>query len=119
MRIYQKALGQRAVPRTEGPLGAEFETVDLFDFKDEISAPRLAESAAIKETLAALRKAKTVDQLEGRWRLAEVQNYLVDLLDYVEDLNHFTLRPGKRNKAHRHPDWQMWARRRGWDPPSA
>jgi hypothetical protein len=117
LRIYQKALGQRAVPRTEGSLGAEFETVDLFEFRHEIAAPQLAGSATIQETLEALRKAKTVDQLKGRWRLAEVQNYLVDLLEYIESLHRFTLFPGKREKADRHPDWQKWARKRSWDLP--
>jgi hypothetical protein len=117
LRIYQKALGQRTVPRTEGPLGAEFETVDLFEFKKEITMLRLAGSATIKETLDALREAKTVDQLTGRWRLAEVQNYLVDLLKYIEGLHSFTLFPGKRDKTRRHPDWQRWARKRRWDLP--
>jgi hypothetical protein len=116
LRIYQKALGQRAVPRTEGPLGAEFETVDLFEFKQEITASGLDESPTIKRTLAALREAETVDNLEGRWRLAEVQNYLVDLLAYVENLHNFSLFPGKRLKARRHVDWQQWAWKRGWDP---
>lgn len=116
LRIYQRALGQRAVPRTEGPLGAEFETVDLFEFRGEIKTPQLAESATIKETLAALRDAESVDKLEGRWRLAEVQNYLVDLLAYIENFHDFSLFPGKRLKARRHVKWQQWAWRRGWDP---
>ena len=92
----------------------EFETVDLFEFKDELDDPPLDGSAAIQQTVEALKEAETVDQLEGRWRLAEVQNHLVDLLKYIEGLHHFTLFPGKRKKAHRDPEWQQWARKRGW-----
>jgi hypothetical protein len=68
----------------------------------------------VQKTLAALDSNWTVDQLPGRWRLAEVQNSLVALLTYIEGREGFTLYPKKRKTAKRDPEWINWAKEQGW-----
>ena len=61
--------------------------------------PPLAESEAVKQTLAALKKATHAKNLPGRLRLAETQNNLVDLLEYFEEKEGIKLFPGTRSKC--------------------
>ena len=98
-RPEQKALGKLVMQRFEGQYGIELDTIPYYSFRNQLLEPPMAESEAIKETLEALRKARSAKTLEGRQRLAEAQSYLVDLLEYLEEKEGFTLFPDKRQKC--------------------
>lgn len=101
-RPEQKALGKLVMDRFEGQFGVELDTIPYYTFKDLLAQPPLVESEAVKQSLAALRKAKTAKGVTGWKRLAEVQNYLVDLLEYLEAREQFSLFPGRRQKCTLH-----------------
>jgi hypothetical protein len=113
-RPEQKALGQMAMRRRAGQFGPEFETISLHEFKvpDTLDKARYAISEAEAGTSSAKSKAPP---FAGWGRLAEVQNYLVELLSEVErkiaDEGHqgFTLFFGKREPADRQPCWEKWS----------
>jgi hypothetical protein len=98
-RPEQKALGKLIMTRFEGQFGVELDTISYYSFKNQLTQPPLAESEAVKQSLEALRKAKSAKSLAGWARLAEVQNYLVDLLEYLEGREGFSLFPGQRKKC--------------------
>lgn len=98
-RPEQKALGKLVMHRFEGQFGVELDTIPYYTFQKELLSPPLSDSEAVKQTLEALRKATHAKNLEGRQRLAEAQNYLVDLLTYLEAKEGFTLFPGERLKC--------------------
>jgi len=98
-RPEQKALGKLVMHRFEGQFGVELDTIPYYSFQKQLLSPPLLDSEAVKQTLAALRKATNAKNLEGRQRLAEAQNYLVDLLTYLEAKEGFTLFPGERLKC--------------------
>jgi hypothetical protein len=81
-----------------------FESIPLFQFEEEISneqskhAP-LYQSRAVRCTLTAIDRADQPEALEGRERLAVLQNLLVDLLAYLESREGFSVSIGKRRKA--------------------
>jgi hypothetical protein len=97
----QKALGKLVMTTKEGQYGAEPETISYYDFKRLLASPPLCESASLNETLEVLRTADHAENLSGGYRLAEVQNHLVDLLNYVERKEGFTLFHGERGKCRR------------------
>jgi hypothetical protein len=109
----QRSLAEGMITKTEGPLGSEFDTVPLYQFKE-----RLEDTAKLppstEPTLKALREAHNASELKGRDRLAEVQNHLVDLLNIIEGSKRFTLFAGRRKKARRDPGWVKWAGTRHW-----
>jgi len=105
-RPEQKALGKLVMHRFEGQFGVELDTIPYYTFQKQLLSPPLSDSEAVKQTLEALRKATHAKNLEGRQRLAEAQNYLVDLLTYLEAKEGFTLFPGERLKC-THPNQQL------------
>jgi len=98
-RPEQKALGKLVMHRFEGQFGIELDTIPYYTFQKQLLSPPLSDSEAVKQTLEALRKATQAKNLEGRERLVEAQNYLVDLLAYLEAKEGFTLFPGQRQKC--------------------
>ena len=96
----QKALGKIVMHNMEGEYGHEMDTISYYEFRDFIQSPyRMPESAAVAETLETLRMASSVEDLEGWERLAEAQNYLVDLLNYLEKREGYSYFPAKRKKC--------------------
>ena len=81
-----------------------FESIPLFQFEAEVNdsqsrhAP-LFQSRAVRCTIAAIDRADRVEALEGRERLAVLQNLLVDLLAYLESQEGFRVSVGERRKA--------------------
>ncbi len=94
----QKALGKLVMHTVEGEHGVELDTISYYDFKDKLEEPPLSESDSVKETLEALRSAENADSLLGRERLAEVQNHLVDVVNYVEKKEGYTVFAGGQRK---------------------
>ncbi len=98
----QRALGKIVMHSVEGEYGHEMDTISYYEFREIVrSAERVANSVAVLQTLETLRNASTVEDIEGRERLAEAQHRLVDLLDYVERKEGYRLFAGKRKKCSR------------------
>ncbi len=95
----QKALGKLIMTTLEGQHGVELDTISYYEFKERLASPPLSDSESVKETLAALRATEDASSLKGRDRLVTVQNYLVDLCNYVEKREGYTLFPGERQKC--------------------
>jgi Heavy metal associated domain 2 len=100
------ALGASVVRRTGEVIGCipVFESITLFQFYEDMldkSGERtlLYQSRAVRRTLAAIDQAKQPEELEGVERLAVLQNLLVDLITYLEDMEGFSVSPGKRKRA--------------------
>ena len=100
------SLGQAVVTRI-GEVTAVlpvFESIPLFQFEEEIGdeqskhAP-LYQSRAVRATLAAIDRAQLAKSLEGRERLAVLQNLLVDTLSYLETGEGFRVSISERRKA--------------------
>lgn len=96
----QKALGKMVMHSMEGEYGHEMDTMSYYEFRDLVrSADRMPESIAVTESLATLRNADTSDDIGGQERLAEAQHHLVDLLNYLEAKEGYTLFDGERQKC--------------------
>lgn len=95
----QKALGKIIMHTLEGEYGHELDTISYYDFKVRLGQSPLKESQSVQQSLEALRKASNADDIGGRERLSEAQNHIVDLLDYIESKEGFTLFQGKREKC--------------------
>lgn len=100
------ALGAAVVRRTGDVIGSipVFESATVFQFLKEMSDQtgkqvNLFQSRSVRRTLAAIDKADGTGDLEGVERLAFLQNRLVELLTYLEDMEGFSVSPGKRRKA--------------------
>jgi hypothetical protein len=100
------ALGEAVVQSTGQMQGfiPEFESITLFKFQEAIrdqSGPyrQLFQTQAVRRTLAALDEAERPEALEGVERLAVLQNLLVDLLAYLEDMEGFSVSAGSRRRA--------------------
>ncbi len=98
----QKAIGKMIMHRKKGEFGHELDTISLYEFKESLKLPPLCDSFALNQSLETLRNARELQDIEGRERLAEVQNHLVDLLQYVETKEGYSLFPGKRAKCSRY-----------------
>ena len=61
----------------------------------------LREGQSVQQSLEALRKASNADDIGGRERLSDAQIHIVDLLDYIENKEGFTLFQGKRENCNR------------------
>lgn len=84
-RLQQQSLGQLVLERCEGEYGNEFQVISFERFKDTFESHDLACDPGIKNTLDALRAAKsTADLKDFRKRLACVQNGLAVLLEHME-----------------------------------
>jgi hypothetical protein len=100
------ALGESVVRRTGDVIGSIpiFESVTLFHFLEEFSNEKskralLYRSRSVSRTVDAIDKADHPEALEGGDRLAVLQNLLVDLLTYLEDMEGFSVAYGKRKRA--------------------
>jgi predicted MPP superfamily phosphohydrolase len=98
-RAKQEAIGQLVVRRVPGAAGAEYEALSLYAFQERLASPPLSAERWIQETLAALKETRSIVHLEGRERLVAVQDALVDLLEYLEGREGYSVFPGKRKKA--------------------
>lgn len=94
-RPDQDALGQLVVRREE----KGYEPISLYDFKEKISAAPFSQFRFLNDTLGALRNAQNRSELAGHDRLVEVQNRLVDFLEYLERQEGYTVFSGRRLKA--------------------
>jgi len=96
----QKALGKIVMNSVQGQYGPEMDTISYYEFRDFVQSPyRMPESAAVTQTLETLQRAKSIEDIDGRERLAEAQNYLVDLLNYLENKEGYSYFSGKRKKC--------------------
>ncbi len=96
----QKALGKMIMHSMEGEYGHEMDTMSYYEFRDVIQSPyRMPESSAVAQTLETLRTAKRAEDIGGRERLAEAQNHLVDLLNYLEHKEGYSYFPAEREKC--------------------
>lgn len=95
----QKALGKMVMHSVEGEYGNELDTISFYEFKTLLTSTPLSDSEAVKQTLKVLRAAGGVGDIEGRERLADAQNHLVDLLSYLEASEGYSLFCGERRKC--------------------
>ena len=95
----QKALGKMVMHRMRGQYGVELDTISFYEFRERLASAPLSESEAVGQSLEALRNARGASGLSGRERLEEAQNYLVDLLNYLEAKEGYTLFSGQRMKC--------------------
>jgi len=96
----QKALGKMVMHSMEGEYGHEMDTISYYEFREVIQSPyRMPESSAVTQTLETLRAAKCTEDIDGWERLAEAQNHLVDLLNYLESKEGYSYFPAKRKKC--------------------
>jgi hypothetical protein len=100
------ALGEAVVRRLGEAAGVipSFEALTLFQFQADISDKaskhnRLYNCRAVRRTLAAIDGADRAEALEGRERLAVLQNLLVDLITYLEGVEGFSVALGKRRRV--------------------
>lgn len=100
------ALGDAVVRRTGDIIGTipVFESITVFQFFEMMSDESskyayLFQTWSVRRTLAAINESDQAVELEGVERLAVLQNYLVDLLTYLEDMEGFSVSPGKRRKV--------------------
>jgi len=100
------ALGEAVVRRTGDVIGSIpiFESITLFHFQEEIhddksKRAQVYRSGSVRHTLAAIDKADHPEVLEGGDRLAVLQNLLVDLLTYLEDVEGYSVSYEKRKRA--------------------
>jgi hypothetical protein len=100
----QKALGKIIMHTVEGEYGHELDTISYFDFKEHLERTPLKESQSVKQSIAALRKSRDAGDIPGHERLVKAQNHIVDLLDYMEEQEGFTLFQGRRKKCKHLPN---------------
>jgi hypothetical protein len=99
------ALGMAVVRRVgETSSGPTFVTITRFKFEEEMldergEWARLFRSEEVRWTLAAIDRAIRGEPLEGRERLAALQNLLVDLVSYLEKQEGFRVSFGERGRA--------------------
>lgn len=113
-RSSQRTLGYLVMRRITGEYGHEFETMPFHEFKDQnaLSSGPFSGEKCVSYTLTALKNLKdrseSFDGLEkqDRERLVKIQNHLVDLLEYLEKKEGFSLASRKRQKATEAPPFQ-------------
>jgi hypothetical protein len=99
------ALGDAIVRRVaDTNAGPSFRYVTRFAFEEDMVNPqseraRLFRCATVKQTLKAVDRAIGGEPLEGRERLAALQNLLVDMLHYLESQEGFHTSLGARRRA--------------------
>lgn len=99
----QRSLGQTFVKvfgRADS-IYPEFEAIPLYEFatelRDNIQKDRPLYQNVIK-TIQVIDRAEGIEQLEGRDRLIVIHNDLIDLLDYLESQEGFSISPKVRQK---------------------
>jgi len=100
----QRSLGQMFVKRIVGSRAeyAEFNAAPLYQFDKEVMESKDQVGHLyqdISRTLDAIRRAKSCKDLEGRERLSAIQNELVDLTNYIESKEEFTVAKELRRKV--------------------
>ena len=100
--------------RMSGEFGPEFETMPLYEFKQQLASLGFGMSCCTR-SMKALSDAESVEQLPDSDRLGEIQNYLMELLSYVEGREGFSLYPKQRKRVPRSAQWTDWAKREGWE----
>lgn len=95
----QKALGKLVMRRIKGEHGVELDTISCYAFQERLTVPPLSESGSVRESLEALRAARDAEGLSGRERLGSAQHHLVDLLEYLEGKEGYSLFAGERKKC--------------------
>ena len=93
----QKALGKVVMVRIEGEHGNEFDTISSYEFKERLGS--LSGSQAVQQSLEALRGAEDAAHLAGRRRLEHAQHHLVELLQYLEAREGYSLFTGERKQV--------------------
>jgi len=79
-----------------------FESISLYEFEEEIKNQRNERSALyinIRDALHAIDDADPLSDFPGRRRLVRVQNYLVDLVNYLEKKEGFSVSVSARRRA--------------------
>jgi hypothetical protein len=99
----QKALGKMVMTRMKGQHGVEYDTISSYEFRARLASPAPAGSASVQQSLEALRQSDHADRLPGRNRLERAQHHLVDLLQYLEAREGYSLFQGERRKCSRPP----------------
>ncbi|MEO8168157.1 MAG: hypothetical protein ABI623_07920 [bacterium] len=113
-RPEQKAMANMVMKRMSGEFGPEFETMPLYEFKQQLNSPAFG-MASCTRAHKALCNATTIADLSDRERLAEIQNYLVEILSYIEGREGFSLYPKQRKRVPRGEQWKQWSDQEGWD----
>lgn len=93
-----------SVPTVEAQFPS-FESISLYEFEEQIKNERNERSALylnIRDALHALDKSNPTEGFTGRRRLVLVQNYLVDLVNYLEQKEGFSVSVSKRRRAKHH-----------------
>jgi len=99
----QQSLGQRFVTRIIGSHTAfpEFRAATVYQFEKEVNESKEQSTQLyldLYRIIEAIRQAQTSKTLEGRARLVEIHNALVDLINYIEVKEGFTLSREARKK---------------------
>lgn len=100
----QRAFGKMVMRRIEGQYGVELDTITFYEFKNRLAFPPFSNSQSLQQSIEALRNVEDfpgLPTLAGRERLRKAQNHLVNLLNYVEAREGFSLFAGKRKKCSR------------------
>jgi hypothetical protein len=107
----QRSLGLTFVKAAANPLSllqepssvfSSYEAVSLFEFEEEIKSQRSEKSALytnIRDTLHLIDDFEVVEDLDGYNRLVLIQNCLVELLNYLEGKEGFSVSVKVRGKA--------------------
>ena len=75
-----------------GEFGSEFDSVPIYEFIENLgNENEFAKSKTITATIEALRAADRADMLQGHDRIGSIQSLLVELLNYVEGKEGFSL----------------------------
>jgi hypothetical protein len=107
------ALGETTIKRmAESAHGPSFAIVSRFKYEEILEDAKhegagLFRTEKVHCTLSAIDRAIEGEPLEGRERLAHLQNLLVDLLSYLEKEEGFRLAYGERRKAQVDRDYLM------------
>ncbi len=99
----QQSLGQRFVTRIIASHTAfpEFRAATVYQFEKEVNESKEQSTQLyldLYRTIEDIRQAQTSKTLEGRARLVEIHNTLVDLINYIEVKEGFTLSREPRKK---------------------
>jgi hypothetical protein len=100
----QKALGKLMMHNIDGEHGHELDTISFYDFKLCLKDSPIKESQAVTQSLETLRNASHASDISGSERLIDAQNHLIDLLEYIEEREGFSLFQGKREKCKHRTD---------------
>jgi hypothetical protein len=99
------ALGEVALLRVgEANARPSFMSITRFQFEEELHdehgrRSRLFKSRIIRSTIEAMDRAGAGEALEGRERLAALQNVIVDLISYLEETEGFHVSVRERRRA--------------------